>query len=42
MVVARGKVISNPKIKKMPEVEAELDKFIMISPRSQTEHSAEN
>lgn len=28
MVVARGKVIREPKVKKMPEVEAELDKFI--------------
>lgn len=28
MVVARGTVIRNPKIKKMPQVEAELDKFM--------------
>lgn len=28
MVVARGNVITNPKIKKMPEVEAELDKYV--------------
>lgn len=28
MVVARGNVIANPKIKKLPEVESELDKFI--------------
>ncbi len=28
MVVARGKVIREPKVKKMPEVEEELDKFI--------------
>ena len=32
MVVARGEVIANPKIKKMPETERELDKFIQISP----------
>ncbi len=36
MVVARGEVISSPRIKKMPEVEQELDKFIQISPRSRT------
>ena len=28
MVVARGNVIRDPKVKKMPQVEAELDKFI--------------
>lgn len=28
MVVTRGKVIRNPKVKKMPQVEKELDKFI--------------
>lgn len=28
MVVARGKIFRNPKVKKMPEVEAELDKFM--------------
>jgi imidazolonepropionase-like amidohydrolase len=28
MVVARGKQIANPKVKKMPQVEAELDKFL--------------
>lgn len=28
MVVTRGKRISNPKVKKMPQVEAELDKFL--------------
>ena len=28
LVVARGKAIKNPKIRKMPEVEKELDKFI--------------
>lgn len=30
MVVARGNVIRNPKIKKMPQVEEELDKFLSI------------
>ena len=28
MVVARGKIFRDPKVKKMPQVEAELDKFI--------------
>ena len=28
MVVARGEIFHNPKVKKMPEVEAELDKYI--------------
>ena len=28
MVVARGKVIRDPKVKKMPEVEREMDKFM--------------
>ena len=28
MVIARGKPIRAPKVKKMPQVEAELDKFI--------------
>ena len=28
MVVARGNIIVNPKIKKMPEVETELDKYV--------------
>lgn len=28
MVVARGKVIASPKVKKMPQVEVELDKFL--------------
>ena len=28
MVVTRGKIINAPKLKKMPEVEKELDKFI--------------
>lgn len=28
MVVARGKVVKNPRVKKMPQVETELDKFI--------------
>ena len=28
MVVARGKVIEHPSVKKMPEVEKELDKFL--------------
>ncbi len=37
MVVARGEVIANPKIKKMPETERELDKFIQISPRTRAE-----
>ena len=34
MVVAGGDIIPSPKIKKMPEAETELDKFIQISPRS--------
>ena len=28
MVVARGKLIEHPTVKKMPEVEKELDKFL--------------
>ncbi len=28
MVVAKGKVIQNPKVKKAPEVEREMDKFM--------------
>jgi hypothetical protein len=28
MVVTRGKVITGPTVKKMPEVEKELDKFL--------------
>ena len=28
MVVARGKLIRNPKVKKMPQVEMELDKYL--------------
>ena len=28
MVVARGKIINNPKVKRMAEVDKELDKFI--------------
>lgn len=28
MVVARGRIFGNPKVKKMPQVEAELDKFL--------------
>ncbi len=30
MVVTRGKIFDNPKVKKMPQVEAELDKFLEI------------
>lgn len=30
MVVARGNIIRNPKIKKMPQVEEELDKYLSI------------
>ncbi len=37
MVVARGSVISNPKIKKMPEVEAELDKYVRSHLRDDAE-----
>ena len=28
MVIANGKIIKNPKVKKMPQVEKELDRFL--------------
>lgn len=42
MVVARGNVISNPKIKKIPEVETELDKYIRSHLRDEAEEDDSN